>query len=337
MRTSRRWLSRRGRAALLVSLLVPLHALQPQDWHDPTRHTVRFVTADKDVPLEVLDWGGSGRALVLLAGGGDTAHVFDDFAPRLTATFHVYGMTRRGFGASGFSAAATGADQLGADVRAVLDSLEIEKPLLAGHSIAGQELSWIVSRQADRVAGLVYLDAAYPYAFDNDKGPAMNDFQGIRGPQPPAPDRTDLASFDALRRYYLRVLGFTYPEAELRERWTSTADGRVGKERDFPGYAILMAGMKKYARIRVPALVIFGIPHGLGTWVDNSSDPRVREEARKYSDALTALTERQVKVVEESAPHARLVRLRGAHHYVFLSNETEVIRELLSFAARLPS
>jgi hypothetical protein len=39
------------------------------------------------VRLEVLDWGGSGRPLVLLAGGGDTAHVFDDFAPKLRPAF----------------------------------------------------------------------------------------------------------------------------------------------------------------------------------------------------------------------------------------------------------
>jgi len=58
---------------------------------------------DKNVRLEVLDWGGSGRPLVLLAGGGDTAHVFDDFAPKLTASFQVYAITRRGFGESGFS------------------------------------------------------------------------------------------------------------------------------------------------------------------------------------------------------------------------------------------
>jgi pimeloyl-ACP methyl ester carboxylesterase len=50
------------------------------------------------VRLEVLDWGGTGRSLVLLAGGGDTAHIFDDFAPKLTGDFHVYGITRRGFG-----------------------------------------------------------------------------------------------------------------------------------------------------------------------------------------------------------------------------------------------
>ena len=47
--------------------------------------------------LEVLDWGGTGRALVFLAGGGaSTAHEFDDFAPRFTDRFRVLGITRRG-------------------------------------------------------------------------------------------------------------------------------------------------------------------------------------------------------------------------------------------------
>jgi len=47
----------------------------------------------------------------------------------------------------------------------VLDALQLEKPLLVGHSIAGEELSSIGSRHADRVAGLVYLDAGYSYAY----------------------------------------------------------------------------------------------------------------------------------------------------------------------------
>src|SRR4051812_39477486 len=52
------------------------------------------------VSLEVLDWGGRGPTLVFLAGGGNTAHVFDDFAPQFADSFHVIGITRRGFGAS---------------------------------------------------------------------------------------------------------------------------------------------------------------------------------------------------------------------------------------------
>ncbi len=95
---SKRRFRRTAASMLLVSVVVPLHAQQPAAWKDPSPHTTQFVTVDKNVRLEVLDWGGSGRPLVLLAGGGDTAHVFDDFAPKLTPNFHVYGVTRRGFG-----------------------------------------------------------------------------------------------------------------------------------------------------------------------------------------------------------------------------------------------
>src|ERR1700686_4394612 len=41
-----------------------------------------FITVEKDVKLEVIDWGGSGRALILLAGLGANAHAFDQFAPK---------------------------------------------------------------------------------------------------------------------------------------------------------------------------------------------------------------------------------------------------------------
>jgi hypothetical protein len=36
---------------------------------DPSPHTSRFVRVERSVTLEVLDWGGSGRPLVLLSGG----------------------------------------------------------------------------------------------------------------------------------------------------------------------------------------------------------------------------------------------------------------------------
>jgi len=123
--------------------------------------------------LEVLDWGGSGRPINLLAGGGNTAHVFDDFAPKLTAHCHVYGITRRGFGASGYSATDHPADRLGDDAVAVIDALNLKRPILVGHSIAGVELSSVANSHPNRVAGLVYLDAAYSYAFDNGKGASI--------------------------------------------------------------------------------------------------------------------------------------------------------------------
>jgi hypothetical protein len=94
----------------------------------------QFVTVAPDVKLEVLDWGGSGRNLVLLAGGGNTAHVYASLAPKLAKHFHVYGITRRGAGQSSAPPSGYTAKQFGDDVVAVLDALHLLKPVLDGLS-----------------------------------------------------------------------------------------------------------------------------------------------------------------------------------------------------------
>jgi non-heme chloroperoxidase len=158
-----RWLIR---MILQGGLLVAhLFGQRAPNWRDTSPHVVSFITADQNVRSEVLDWGGPGKSIVLLAGLGNTAHVFDDFAPKLAADYHVYGSTRRGFGASSIPTSGYGAERLGDDVIAVLDGLRLAKPVLVGHSIAGEELSSIGSRRPDRVGGLVYLEAGYPFAF----------------------------------------------------------------------------------------------------------------------------------------------------------------------------
>src|SRR5262245_30863315 len=70
-------------AAVLAFLGVLLFSQKPTVWRDPAAHKIQFVTVDKDVRLEVLDWGGSGRPIVFLSGLGATAHIFDEFAPKI--------------------------------------------------------------------------------------------------------------------------------------------------------------------------------------------------------------------------------------------------------------
>src|SRR5947209_7944086 len=111
---------------------------------------VRFVEVEPDVRLEVVDWGGHGRSVVLLAGGGDTAHVYDGLAPKLTPEYHVFGITRRGFGTSSKPTSGYSAASLADDILRVLDALKIDKPVLIGHSVAGDEMSSIGARRSDR-------------------------------------------------------------------------------------------------------------------------------------------------------------------------------------------
>jgi pimeloyl-ACP methyl ester carboxylesterase len=337
-RTSILHFSRLGSSILFIVLPGLVAAQQSASWRDPSPHSVQFVAVAQNVRLEVLDWGGTGRPVVLLAGGGDTAHIYDEFAPKLTASYHVYGITRRGFGASGFSATDDPADRLGEDVVAVIDALNLNRPVLVGHSLAGVELSSVANRHPNRIAGVVYLDAAYSYAFDNGKGADVMEMQRLKPPQPPAPDGADLSRFSALTKYNERVNGIRFPEAELRQQRISTPADGVGEQKDFPGGALfmpLLTGTRKYIDIPVPALVIFANPHGLGTWVNSNTDPAVRAAAESYSSALAALTDRQVKAVANGVPTAHVVTLQGAHHHIFLSNEADVIREMRSFLNRL--
>jgi non-heme chloroperoxidase len=324
--------------ALMISFILPLHSQSGTRWKDPSPHAVRFVSVGDSVLLEVLDWGGSGRAVVLLAGGGDTAHVFDDFAPRLTTHNHVYGITRRGFGASGYADAENVGERLGEDVLAVIDALKLDRPILVGHSVAGAELSWMANRYPDRVAGVVYLEAGYSYAFDDGKGSSALDMMKLKAPQPPTPSAADLVSFEALQRYGERVNGFHLPEGELREERQTNSDGSVGNFRNPLGGAMLMKLLsvgQEYTRIPVPSLFVFANPHSLGTWVESSADASVRSDAKAYYVTLRAMTERQEKSVESGVPTAHVITIRNGNHFVFLSNETECLRPVQAFLSKL--
>ena len=324
---------------LLTLFATSLYAQNTASWRDPSPHSTRFVSVDKGIQLEVLDWGGSGRAVVLLAGGGNTAHIFDDFAPRLTAFGHVYGITRRGFGASGFADVQADTDRLGADVLAVIDALKLDRPVLVGHSFAGAELSAVANLRPDRIAGVVYMDAAYSYAFDDGNGSNVMEMQQVQAPQPPGPSEAEEASFSALQKYYERMNGFRFPEAELRQERESAPTGGVGKFRDPPGGAMLMSiikGGKKYRAIPAPALILFANPHGLGTWVDQSTDAKVRNAAKSFSTEMNPLVEKQENAVRNGVPAAHLLTLAGANHYIFLSNEDDVVRDIRDFVAHVP-
>ena len=135
---------------------VPLEfrrSTQQTAWlRDSSPHATHFVTVDQDVKLEVLDWGGSGPPLLFLAGLGNSAHVFDKFAPKLTSDHHVYGITRRGFGTSSAptpNLVNYSADRLADDILEVCTALHIVRPVLIGHSIAGEELGSIGSHHPE--------------------------------------------------------------------------------------------------------------------------------------------------------------------------------------------
>ena len=231
-----------------------------------------LVNVDRGVRDELLDWGGVGRTVVLLSGLGDTGHSFLRIIPALKSRYHVYSVTRRGFGNSDKPKPTKenySAQRLGEDVAAILTSLNIQKPILIGHSIAGEELSYMGMRYANRLAGLIYLDAGYGQAFDG----------GIQNPDltmKPSPGLPSVA------------LAVLHGEASFK------------------------------GPIAAPILAIFSSPD-----VDNSL-------------ADEALAKAQIDAFAKGLPAATVIRIPNAHHYVYISNTGEVLRDINAFIAKLP-
>jgi non-heme chloroperoxidase len=307
--------------------------------HDSSPHSVQFINVDKDVKLQVLDWGGSGRPVVLLTGQGNNAHVYDKLAPKLTSAYHVYGITRRGYGASTHpdpTAVNYAADRLGDDVLVVIDALKLKRPVLVGHSLGGEELSSVGSRHPEKVAGLIYLDAAYSYAYyDRSRGDLIIDINELRkkleqlepGKMPTDPKPL----IHELLETNLPTL-----EKDLRELQKSfeTPPPSMASSQPRPPMPpvarAVLAGMQRYTEIKVPILAIYALPHDPGPEIGKDAKTRAEFEARDE-----ASTGAQAKAFETGLPSARVVRLPHANHYVFRSNEADVLREMNAFIGSL--
>ena len=328
---------------LSLALIANGFAQDSASWHDPSKHKVQFIPVEDGVQLEVLDWGGPGRALVLLAGRGFTAHVFDGFAEKLTDSYHVYGITRRGYGASSQPASGYTEQRLTEDDLRVFDALKLVAPVVVGHSVAGNELSQLGIYHHDRVGGLVYLEAL------NDSADDYTDYDALCEKLPeamqrgPRPSPSDLKSFPAYRAWRLRTQGISIPEAELRNDFVENPDGSVGghKSPERVSNAINRGGQgHDYSEIRSPllAFVVYDTPDGPPQFqIEKYHVTGAAERATVEAVCGTYIGMARIRIerINRAAGGARVVELWGADHFVFLSNEADVLREMRAFLEAL--
>jgi pimeloyl-ACP methyl ester carboxylesterase len=143
------------------------------------------------------------------------------------------------------------------------------------------------ARYPTRIAGLVYVDAAFDRGDDADS----EAYDSVRRTLPgtTGPRRGDLASFTALRSFFANVQGLPFPEAYLRARWVANPDGSVARmwAPDRPIIQAmskeLQAAYKPYQpeRIRVPALAVYAVPTSADDFMRRGSSDRRGDIARR--------------------------------------------------------
>jgi pimeloyl-ACP methyl ester carboxylesterase len=230
------------------------------------------------------------------------------------------------------------ADRLGDDVLAVIGALHIVKPVLIGHSIAGEELSSVASRHPEAVSSLIYLDAGFPYAYYDPKvGDFTLDLLDLQreasallpGGADAAPSQT-IADLQALLPTLQRDLAERGEMLSYMPSPPPLAGGNAVAAKLTPSDAITL-GEQKYTHIPSATLAIFAVPHDLQSMMPGDAKAVASAEAadEKHMSSIVSSFARGV-------PEAHVVSLRHASHYIFLSNEADVVREINGFLALHP-
>jgi pimeloyl-ACP methyl ester carboxylesterase len=265
---------------------------------------------------------------VLLAGLGNTAHVFDHFAHQFTYGFRVIGLTRRGFGASTHPETGYDIGTRAHDVLAVADALHLDRLVLIGHSIAGDEATRFAASYPGRTRAVIYLDAAY----NRTKVPQLPQ------PEPEPTTEHDLASVENWAAAFARETNSRLPTVEVCNTRDVWPDGRVGDRKTanaIPGQIAKLLEPPEYDRIRVPVLAFYARPearHTFPRYSSYSADSRAR--ADKLIEVTRLYQQDSIRGLKRAIPDVRVEFLDGGH-YLFVTNESDVVRISRQFLDRL--
>jgi non-heme chloroperoxidase len=345
-----RWIGKWMLAAA-IACFVPVSSACAQTtnagWRDPSPHQTQFVDVDKGVRLEVLDWGGAGRPAILLAGSGASAHIFDEFAPKLAEFCRVYGISRRGYGESSKPEAGYENQRLADDIFAVIDTLKLDAPVLIGHSMAGGEITTVANLHSDRLGGLVYLDSL---GDPRDWPATSSEYMALVRKLPPPPGESspiaeESRSFSGYRKWQMRTQRFAFPESELHHLFVTNADGTMGGYKTSGAiYRAIGEGevRRDYLNVGVPVLALIDYTRWddntwraeRNIWRSGEVPPHNAEERaalQAFVEATEAYVDRWIANLRRSEPDARIVDFPGAGHFLFITRESEVLSEIQAF------
>jgi pimeloyl-ACP methyl ester carboxylesterase len=254
-----------------------------------------------------LDWGTAGEPpMLLLHGGAQTAHSWDEVAPDFARDHHVLALDQRGHGDTEWSPDGRyRRDDFVTDIRAFLDDRDWSAPTIVALSLGGLNSIAFAARHPDRIAALVVVDVAPTISSRGSQAIAAQ--LGVR----------EFASFEEAVE---RAAAFnprrplenirTRLRHSLREteegRWTYKFDTRIGSGGLESDFERLWDAVRE---IRCPTLLVRGAQSAI----------LARETAARFVHEL---------------PGSAVVEVPGAGHSVMGDNPTGFVSAVRPFLAR---
>ncbi|HLO28088.1 MAG TPA: alpha/beta hydrolase [Anaerolineales bacterium] len=305
---------------------------------DQSPHKSGFANVN-GIHLHYLDWGGDGPALLFLPGLGCNAHIFDEFAPRFTDRFHVMALTRRGHGESDHPETGYDIDILTEDLKQFLDTLEIDKVILTGHSMAHIELSHFAALYPDRVRKLVFLDAAYDRTAASYKN--MLEKHPLRRMQPPGQNDDYYSAedyFASIKRGYpsLAAIWGELMQVQALHEIKQTPEGKIVDKMSAAIGQALNNTMTSYvpedSKIRAPTLSVYAISNGCYYISDDWMTEEQKAQVREFFETINYSWVREnIEQFQRNVPQAKIVVIPEGHHYCFIRKEELVFNEMSTF------
>jgi pimeloyl-ACP methyl ester carboxylesterase len=216
---------------------------------------------------------------------------------------------------------------LAEDLRQLLDSLKIQKAVLVGWSLGGNELAEFTAAHPERVAGLVFLEC-YDLSRPETRG-LLTHYPLASSPAP-----SELRNQTTFRAWWKSVSSPNDPltaamEAEIADLTVSASDGRVrvitNDSITSAFYHDAMTYTPPYAQLRVPVLAIWGhwyrdglISRSAPDSLKRRVDAYLRDYGRPFQDSTIAH-------FRSAVPRARIIVLDSASHAIFPSQQRDTI------------
>lgn len=284
-----------------------------------------------NVRLHFVDYGGQGPAIILLAGLGSTAHVFDEFAPLLRHGHRVISVTRRGYGQSSDAAYGDYSNAaLVGDLVGIIDGLGIQRAAFVGHSIAGGELAALATKHPERVERLIYIDAAYD----------RSDVPALMAALPPsaAPPPTALSTVAAFAAWREQALGVRSKavQADVAATMRQGPKGVVPRTDPKTAMAVLagdIAATAKWEEIKTPSLAFYSSKDVADQVAPEASEAQ-RQAFIDYSvKALRPWMLRQQAEFLSRRQCGTAVEVPHSTHHLFLERPEWLAKSILAFLA----
>jgi esterase len=264
--------------------------------------------------LHYLDWGGTGRPILLLHGGGLNAHTWDVVGLALRGDYRCIALDQRGHGDSEWSPESDYSPEAHLrDIAGFVDLLGLDRLLMVGQSMGAMNGFFYATRHSDRLQGLVLIDAG-----PNIRTQGAQRIGEFIGQTAEAESIDELVKkallFNPLRdpRLLRRSLLYNYRKLPSG-RWARKNDIRHFGSADGTTLAArLQKSWQEIPRVTCPTLVVRGA----------LSDIFLDEDAESFAAAL---------------PNARWVRIEGAGHTVQGDNPRALHRELSGFFREITS